>query len=571
MSFCISSTVKVGLAKFQAQVMIPENNTLVSYYLEQEQTLYPVQSPSMATASAASFTCARQWLRTCLREHGSCSSRSMTINAALPSRLIDVGVLGGDVPCRLHETSKSETAQYLTLSHRWGGANVFRATKATYDEMLTKIEILDLPKTFQDAIYITQKLGYRYIWVDSLCIIQDDPADWEAVSRQMADIYSNSALTIAALWGQDSHAGCFIERRPLATQACHIGDWRGDGLFVRSTDQTRASTLESLNPKPLLERAWVLQERLLSPRILYYGPWELHWECQEIEGNETRPEGNVNWGFEHLKSRFGNLCRQTEAAGQDHDITPSATENFEATGGTWDMIRRSYWASKLTYHSDSLVAMSGITSALRTGTWMRFAYGMWMDSISIDLLWKVTNPHETLRALMFPTWTWASVERGQFAAYSHAPSYQATRDKCTYHCKIQPTRCVAMGADPTALGSRELRIRGPLIHTILELDKDGRPRALNPRLPKWGYHMDFHSPDVREVICLVVIDFRHEDEDDPMNAGGGCAGLILITAPNDGQRMPVYNRVGQFSDNRYGFASQELTIGLSDFQEFWLA
>ncbi|KAL8867425.1 MAG: hypothetical protein Q9174_005675 [Haloplaca sp. 1 TL-2023] len=464
-----------------------------------------------------------------------------------------------------------DAVQYLTLSHRWGGASVMRATKATYIAMRSKIEIQDLPRTFQDAMNITRRLGYRYLWIDSLCIIQDDPEDWEVEWKRMADIYSNSTLTIAALWGHDSHAGCFVERRPLATQDCHIGNWRGSGLFVRPEVYTRGSELELVKPKPLLERAWVLQERLLSPRILYYGPWELHWECQKMESNETRFKDGVHWQLNNLKSRFGSLCKQSEDVGQERRLTPYAREDFKAIGQLWDRIRRSYWESSLTYHSDSLAAISGIISALRSAIGMRFTYGMWMDAISIDLLWSVTNPDVTSRALMFPTWSWASVESARFTAYDHAPSDQSPRSECTYHCTIQPTRGEAIGADPTALGRRELRIRGPLIHTKLRREKYGRLRALNPRLPEFGYDMDVHSPDICEVCCLVVIDFRNEHAWEPLKIVGGFAGLMLVAAPIDGKGIPVYHRVGRFSYNIYGPTSHKLTVWPSDFQEFWLA
>jgi hypothetical protein len=100
---------------------------------------------------------------------------------------------------------------YVTLSHCWGEKHIVTTTKESLTRRKEGIEVSLLPKTFSDAILITRKLRFRYLWIDSLCIIQDDEADWQLESKKMAKIYENSALTISASAAHDAEYGCFFE------------------------------------------------------------------------------------------------------------------------------------------------------------------------------------------------------------------------------------------------------------------------------------------------------------------------------------------------------------------------
>jgi hypothetical protein len=105
---------------------------------------------------------------------------------------------------------QNEIAQYATLSHCWGFHQPLRTTKATLDLHLQKIRFSDLAKTFQDAAVTCRRLGIRYLWIDSLCIVQGDEEDWQIQSAQMASIYKGSTLTIAASSAHDGTEGCFL-------------------------------------------------------------------------------------------------------------------------------------------------------------------------------------------------------------------------------------------------------------------------------------------------------------------------------------------------------------------------
>ena len=126
---------------------------------------------------------------------------------SLPARVLDVS----NDRVRLHET-RGEHGSYLTLSHCWGRNPIVRTFKENYAVHREGIAWKALSKTFQDAVILTRRLGYQYLWIDSLCIVQDDPKDWEGQASQMAQIYSNSDLTIAATKSEDESRGCFSNR-----------------------------------------------------------------------------------------------------------------------------------------------------------------------------------------------------------------------------------------------------------------------------------------------------------------------------------------------------------------------
>ena len=222
-------------------------------------SLFSQEHGHISTASDASLQQAIQWTGTCLTEHALCRQVSQ-MPYRLPTRVIDVGSQGASrAPPLYLSHSKDINVQYLALSHCWGGAEIMKLAVSTLKALQECIEMDDLPLTFKHAIEITRRLGYRYLWIDSLCIVQDSPEDWKTESLTMTTVYRNSTLTISALWGSDSHTGCFVERSPLAIFPCRIVKTSRYEFFAEPSGQLNLSD----NAGPLLKRAWVLQERLL--------------------------------------------------------------------------------------------------------------------------------------------------------------------------------------------------------------------------------------------------------------------------------------------------------------------
>ena len=165
------------------------------------------------------FELCRSWLRTCRRHHSDCRKNK---DATLPKRVIDVGLTNTEQP-RLVETSNS-IGTYITLSHRWGSVQPLATTKMNYTEHLEGLPAQTIPPLFQDAIVATRELGFRHLWIDSLCIIQDDVSDWESQCAVMDQIYENSAVTIAGSAAHNPDCHFLSDRRypGLATNRMYI-------------------------------------------------------------------------------------------------------------------------------------------------------------------------------------------------------------------------------------------------------------------------------------------------------------------------------------------------------------
>jgi hypothetical protein len=158
----------------------------------------------MSTSSSSTSQWLNDRVKECLSTHSDCHAVSQSA-AYLPTRVIDVGSCAETWTRRVHIVHPAiENLQgpYTTLSYCWGGAqdsSLKTTNLQKYEDPLFGINIANLPKKLQDAILVTRRLGIRFLWVDSLCIVQDDPNDWKREAATMCHVYQNSHLTIAAL------------------------------------------------------------------------------------------------------------------------------------------------------------------------------------------------------------------------------------------------------------------------------------------------------------------------------------------------------------------------------------
>ena len=215
----------------------------------------------------------RQWLRVCDGEHG-CYPGS---DGLLPTRVLDVR--GGNAlnSLHLHCTKQGEKGRYVALSHRWGEIKEdqkFCAYNSNIRDLRKGIDFSKLPKTFQDAVTVTRELGVQYLWIDSLCIIQDNAKDWEAESKRMEDVFSSAYCTIAASSARDSTEG-FLGSRP-SRQYIKIPWPQGSRLYIGEALENFNHDVEEAE---LNRRGWVLQERALSRRTIHFTANQTYWEC----------------------------------------------------------------------------------------------------------------------------------------------------------------------------------------------------------------------------------------------------------------------------------------------------
>lgn len=223
-----------------------------------------------------------EWLRVC--DDPKLHNCHPTLRGQLPARVLEV--FSVDSPgVRLHISTPGETSRYIALSHRWGDPleyQRFCTLRSNYRQYLDWISFGQLPKTFQDAVTITRALGVPFLWIDSLCIVQDDPEDWEIQSKQMEDVFNLAYCTIAAACARGTTDG-FL--KPRATRDfVTLNNKHGDAFYVCKMIDNFDADVEK---GQLNQRGWVLQERALARRTIHFTDAQVYWECGDGVQCET--------------------------------------------------------------------------------------------------------------------------------------------------------------------------------------------------------------------------------------------------------------------------------------------
>lgn len=229
---------------------------------------------------------AQTWFKDCLANHLECCHKDISVH---PSRLLHIVPLREHSILRLIESSEYlEVPTYIALSYCWGDSHQLRTTKDNVAQHRIGIEFSALPKTFQDAITVTQYLEFEYLWIDSLCIIQDMPEDWEYECSRMAGIYANAVLTIAAADAANSSVG-FLHNydapKPLSCQLPYheSGDLaKHENEYIIVEHIPYRPSYSPDKPSRLSQRGWTLQEGLLSNRVLNFRTGRLEWDCRKF-------------------------------------------------------------------------------------------------------------------------------------------------------------------------------------------------------------------------------------------------------------------------------------------------
>lgn len=335
------------------------------------------------TGSAMAAVSIKTWLRNC-EQHHQCRQFK---ESRLPTRLVDVRNPGH---ISLYCTDEVETGIYACLSHCWGTTPTLRTTSETISTYTDSIPWSTLPKVYQHAISVANNLDIPFLWIDSLCIIQDSDEDWIAESAKMADIYSRAVLTIAAsLAERDTDSLFSYAPKPYCSKL--LSSLNGSKIFVRKTmDHGHGPA-----PLPLLNRAWVLQERLLSSRIVHFTHQELVWECMEQLTCECGCIRSL-WSPGHVPFDKDLLYEPV--------LVRSSTQDVHER---WRRLVHEYSRLHLTHNRDKLPAISG--AARRFSGFMRKEYlaGLWGDKLLADLLWeRVGNSSAANYIEGIPSWSW---------------------------------------------------------------------------------------------------------------------------------------------------------------------
>ena len=252
------------------------------------------------------------------------------------------------------------------------------------------------------AILVARHLSIKYLWIDTLCIIQDSVEDWHAESALMGHIYSNAYCNISATAAANSSQGLFLKRDVCERQ-------QNRAFLTIDSVKSLYSFKEDLfwrvnvSNAPLNQRAWVFQENLLSPRNIHFGTKEVYWEYCEFSTCETEPN-NIYPGIQgtSIKDRFQKLLKVNE------DPTMRSEQTYELWWEHWWELIETYATMSLTHQTDRLIVISGIASHFQPKVSGKYLAGIWSHNLPRDLLWRAKAPGLRSDDYIGPTWSWAA-------------------------------------------------------------------------------------------------------------------------------------------------------------------
>ncbi|KAF4447661.1 hypothetical protein F53441_8807 [Fusarium austroafricanum] len=332
----------------------------------------------------------KSWIHTCDNEHGHAPEVCDTVR--MPTRLIYVG----EFTERLEEIKDARFQRYLALSHCWGGAPSLRTLTNNIEEFRKEIPHDHLPLNFQEAIRVTRGLKIPYLWIDSLCIIQDDYKDWQQEASRMGQVFSNAYCTIAATSAATSNEG-FITPKTDPAPSVAIRTPYGGLLHISEFLEDLHQDLELAR---LNTRGWVMQERALSRRTLHFTKTQVYWEC----GNGVHCE------------RLLKLSNPQSSLFEDSDFPRSILKYYK--GGRITLFQNLYQKySRLNFSriSDRPVAILGLEKRLSAVLETRGVFGIFEQYLARSLLWS--RPEEAFLThisfadgIVVPSWSWMAYE-----------------------------------------------------------------------------------------------------------------------------------------------------------------
>jgi Fe2+ transport system protein FeoA len=254
---------------------------------EQSHSTYQIAAPQLASIRSSAITrLLRQWLQDCDDNHSYCRHDQRLYPAErteLPTRLLAIGTSPGSLIRVVYPAngtqSLSKNVQYAALSYRWGEASFFydyQTTRANIHEKTSGIDFARLPSVLQDAIEVARAIGVQYIWIDALCIIQGAGGDYDSEAERMETVFSGAYCVIAASRAADVSHSILAERPPREVIALPMTHGDNASIFIaEDIDSFQRDVIDG----ELNQRGWVLQERALARRTIYFAESQIYWEC----------------------------------------------------------------------------------------------------------------------------------------------------------------------------------------------------------------------------------------------------------------------------------------------------
>ena len=297
------------------------------------------------------------------------------------------------------------------IAGQWGDHDGNAITKlATLPAFRDQLPLDRLSRTVREAIELVRRLGFRYLWVDALCIVQDDKDDWDRESRRMTSVYENALATVVALGADHAGEGLFLSGNeppptsPLRTAVlpCVRSKGRVVGyvsLQVFPPEEQGLAEDDHFRSR-WASRGWVLQERVLSRRMVYFGRWQVSGTC----GQEVWYEDGIRYALSnstvlnkyHLQDFFrdlrttSRLSRFLPRQWKAWDILSFRTHTLPPET-LWERVLSDYNTCELSVPSDKLIAIEGLATAFANVSGMTYFAGIWLEEAWAGLAWKTNR------------------------------------------------------------------------------------------------------------------------------------------------------------------------------------
>ncbi|KAI9148084.1 putative ankyrin repeat protein [Paramyrothecium foliicola] len=419
--------------------------------------------PDLTTGSISAMRIAKEWVRSCEKGsgHEKCKEarRSPRDGDNLPKRLVLIGP--GDDEIQIVDTPGE--VQYCALSYCRGIGDFFKTTESNKLQNMKSIPRNTLPVIMQEALSVALALEYEYIWIDALCVVQDDEEEQAHEAAQIPAIFANADLTISSVVSADVHTGLFQPRAQKVLHPVPI-----DARLPRcdrSGDRTVMIIPEwaQKNPQmrgPVHGVASKMQEQLFSTRILWFGDGMIWWECLAGLRLEANPTDITRWGRQY--SWKAEVHRQLEMKvllntsrpreGKPGDEPERKRELFRC----WQELVEDFSRREFRDSADRSLDCLPITEALAEAADNPHRHGMWFgDRWVQSLCWRVAEPSVGPKAPDIPSWLWSSIQ-----------------GEVTFEIDDTPSRG---GKDPIH------RITGVSLDTQIELPHNGMASSLTIR------------------------------------------------------------------------------------------
>ncbi|KAH7093616.1 heterokaryon incompatibility protein-domain-containing protein [Paraphoma chrysanthemicola] len=549
---------------------------------------------SLSTGSQDSIKLAKSWIEHCRNNHlQHCTTKaSEVVERVLPKRLLYVGDAMSSV-LHLVETCtaglQSAEIKYLALSYCKGDEMSVREmlTLDKEQEWKKQIKTTSLPLTFLHAIHLTRQLGLNYLWVDVLCILQDDAdkTEWSIESISIGSVYAHAYCTISACGSNNADGGCFHERTPSFLDfPCYLRFSKSKGLVIQPTSDSfvEDSFSNEVDKSDLSQHAWALQARLLSPRILHFSARYMFFECNTHIASETSPQGRPF--RKGTRGLFRTLFRKRDDSVDilHADTIPSiynpvdgyrAKSNFlrknESTTLSseaqlelhrcWSVLLEKYTHANLDQGLDRSIAILGLAQQIATSKrGLEYMHGLWSRHIILDLLWyiqpgRAENP-ESPRA---PTYSWQSVDG---CVRYHLKSL--TEESQGKYCSIvRVAELVESSTNDDGAeslrwlrSSKSLTLKCPVLRGSNARNKASEPSSLEIQTAQDSVCGDFWPDSVafdesKEVFCAELVrEVIHENGDRKSPSTVWSNGLVLQRTLDRGSGgvKALYKRIGRF-------------------------